>query len=64
MSEATYSEDEDNPSKPVIWLHGEIKTPPFSAEARTEAGVLIRMLQDGINLGMPQSRPIPSIWKT
>jgi phage-related protein len=63
MSKATYSEDEDDPSKPVIWLHGEIKTPPFSAEARTEAGVLIRMLQDGINLGMPHSRPMPAIGK-
>jgi phage-related protein len=63
MSKATYSEDEDDPSKPVIWLHGEIKTPPFSTAARTEAGVLIRMLQDGINLGMPHSRPMPSIGK-
>jgi len=23
--------------KPLAWLHGEIKTPPFSAEARIEA---------------------------
>jgi hypothetical protein len=27
--------------KPLAWLHGEIKTPPFSAEARIEAGVLL-----------------------
>ena len=63
MSKPTYSENDDRPSKPVIWLHGEIKTPPFSTEARTEAGVLTRMLQDGMNLGMPQSRPMPSIGK-
>ncbi|TFH43207.1 MAG: type II toxin-antitoxin system RelE/ParE family toxin, partial [Lysobacterales bacterium] len=25
--------------KPLVWLHGEIKTPPFSAAARIEAGV-------------------------
>jgi len=28
--------------KPLAWLHGEIKTPPFSKEARIEAGVLAR----------------------
>ncbi len=24
--------------KPLVWLHGEIKTPPLSSEARIEAG--------------------------
>ncbi len=24
-------------SKPLVWMHGEIKTPPFSADARIEA---------------------------
>jgi phage-related protein len=47
--------------KPVIWLHGEIKTPPFSKEARVEAGTLLRRLQEGESLSMPQSRPMPSI---
>ncbi len=47
--------------KPLIWLHGEVKTPPFSAEARTEAGFLLRMLQIGEKLCMPQSRPMPAI---
>lgn len=27
---------------PVVWLHGEIKTPPFSSAARIEAGMLLR----------------------
>jgi hypothetical protein len=31
--------------KPLAWLHGEIKTPPFSAAARLEAGELLRLLQ-------------------
>jgi hypothetical protein len=30
--------------KPLVWLHGEVKTPPFSKEARVEAGVLLRRL--------------------
>lgn len=47
--------------KPLVWLHGEIKTPPFSKTARMEAGYLLRMLQRGETLSMPQSRPMPSI---
>jgi len=27
--------------KPLAWLHGQIKTPPFSKEARVEAGYLL-----------------------
>ncbi len=45
----------------VVWLEGEIKTPPFSKRARTAAGVLLRRLQMGDTLGMPDSRPMPSI---
>ena len=47
--------------KPLAWLHGEIKTPPFSTAARLEAGVLLRRLQRGERLGMPYSRPMPVI---
>jgi phage-related protein len=47
--------------KPLVWLHGEIKTPPFSPPARVEAGMLLRHLQCGGNLGMPHSRPMPVV---
>ncbi|MFN0178261.1 MAG: type II toxin-antitoxin system RelE/ParE family toxin [Gemmatimonadales bacterium] len=47
--------------RPVVWLHGEVKTPPFSAAARLEAGVLLRRLQRGDKLGLPHSRPMPGI---
>ncbi len=47
--------------RPLIWLHGEIKTPPFSSEARIEAGVLLRRLQSGESIGLPHSRPMPGI---
>jgi hypothetical protein len=47
--------------KPLVWLHGEIKTPPFSPTARLEAGYLLRQLQMGKLLAMPQSRPMPII---
>jgi phage-related protein len=47
--------------KPVVWLAGEVKTPPFSKDARIEAGFLLRRLQRGENLSMPQARPMPSV---
>jgi phage-related protein len=49
------------PNKPLVWLRGEVKTPSFSAEARVEAGFLLRRLQKGESLGLPHSRPMPSI---
>jgi phage-related protein len=49
------------PDKPLVWLRGEVKTPPFSSGARIEAGVLLRRLQRGEVLSMPVSRPMPSI---
>ncbi|TGM78614.1 type II toxin-antitoxin system RelE/ParE family toxin [Leptospira levettii] len=47
--------------KPLVWLKSEIKTPPFSEDARLEAGFNLRKLQDGEILSMPISRPMPSI---
>jgi phage-related protein len=47
--------------KPLVWLQVEIKTPPFSAEARVEAGTLLRHLQEGEMPALPHSRPMPSI---
>lgn len=47
--------------KPLAWLHGEVKSPPFSKAGRLEAGYLLRRLQRGETLGMPASRPMPGI---
>ena len=47
--------------KPLAWLHGDVKTPPMSSAARLEAGLLLRRLQRGEFLGLPHSRPMPSI---
>ena len=44
-----------------MWLHGEVKTPPFSQAARIEAGYLLRLLQKGQALGLPRSRPMPVV---
>jgi len=46
--------------KPLAWLHGEVRTSPFSRAARLEAGFLLRALQRGENPPMPHSRPMPS----
>ncbi len=47
--------------KRVIWLRGEVKTPPFSSSARIEAGLLLRRLQRGESMSLPHSRPMTSI---
>jgi len=47
--------------RPLVWLHGEVKTPPFSETGRLEAGFLLRRLQRGEVLSLPHSRPMPSI---
>lgn len=48
-------------SRDLVILHGEIQTPPLSRVARSEAGYLLRRIQQGESLGMPLSRPMPSI---
>jgi phage-related protein len=47
--------------KPLVWMKTEVKSPPFSKEARLEAGFLLRKLQKGQMLDMPHSRPMPAI---
>jgi phage-related protein len=53
--------DEEPEPKPVVFLHGEIKTPPFPDEARREAGYLLRLLQRGESVGMPRGEPLPIV---
>jgi phage-related protein len=47
--------------KPLVWLHGEVKSPPLTRTGRLEAGFLLRLLQRGERLSMPHSRPMPAI---
>jgi phage-related protein len=47
--------------KPLVWLHGDIKTPPFSRNARIEAGFLLRRVQRGESVDFPASRPMRDI---
>ncbi|MBN1503926.1 MAG: type II toxin-antitoxin system RelE/ParE family toxin [Candidatus Eisenbacteria bacterium] len=51
----------DSPDKPLVWLHGEVKSPPLSQEARIEAGYLLRRLQQGHSLHLPHVRPMRQI---
>jgi phage-related protein len=55
------SEEQEPVPRPLLWLHGEIKTPPFSVEARREAGGLLRDLQDGEPVKFPQAEPLPTV---
>ncbi len=61
MSHLTYDVIVSPSEKPLVWLHGEIRTPPFSKAARIEAGYLLRLLQKGQALAMPHSRPMPIV---
>ena len=54
---------ESRSDKPLVWIHGEVKTPPLSGAARIDAGVLLRRLQRGDSIGLPLSRPMPRIGK-
>lgn len=47
--------------KPLVWLRGEVESPPFSPAARVETGSLLRRLQQGETLRLPHSRPMPVI---
>ena len=47
--------------KPLVWLHGEVKSPPLSKAGRMELGFLLRKLQRGQLLGLPHSRPMPRV---
>jgi phage-related protein len=49
------------PDKPLVWLHGVVKSPPLSPEGRLHAGVVLRRLQRGATLLMPESRAMPAI---
>jgi phage-related protein len=61
MAKVKASEPDQPTRKPLVWLQGEIKTPPFTAEGRQEAGMLLRLLQEGEQLGMPQAEPLPIV---
>jgi phage-related protein len=53
----------NGPRKPLVLRHDEIKAPPFTREGLIETAALLRRLQDGESLGLPHSRPMPSIDK-
>jgi len=63
MSDVTYSQGVNAEDKPLVWLHGEVRSPPLSAAARIEMGVLLRRLQRGESFGLPHQRPMPGIGK-
>ncbi|MBP1610903.1 MAG: type toxin-antitoxin system RelE/ParE family toxin [Acidobacteria bacterium] len=61
MSDVTYDRFVTANDRPLVWMHAEVKSPPFSIEARLEAGFLLRKLQKCQKLEMPHSRPMPAI---
>ena len=58
MAKSQRGEQGARTPKPLFWLHGEVKTPPFTSAGRQEAGML---LQEGEQLGMPQAEPLADV---
>lgn len=61
MSKTRGRNDDEATEKYLVWLSCEVKTPPFTPEGRQEAGMLLRSLQNGVQLSMPQSEPLPIV---
>ena len=61
MARAKRVERVPPPRKPLVWVHGEVKSPPFTPAARQEAGLLLRLLQEGERLGMPHAEWLPDV---
>jgi phage-related protein len=53
--------DRTRVAKPLVWLGERVKSPPLTVAGRQKCGALLRLLQLGASLGMPASRPMPSI---
>jgi phage-related protein len=47
--------------RPLVWLHGEVSSPPLSLSGRLRLGDLLRRLQRGESLSFPLSRPMSTI---
>jgi hypothetical protein len=56
MSKTQPGKEEAKARKPLVWLHGEIKTPPFSFEGRQEAGMLFACCRKGMYWGCLRQR--------
>lgn len=61
MTKSQRLQHDEQTRKPLVWLHGEVKTPPFTAEGRQEAGMLLRLLQEGAKLEMPLAESLPNV---
>src|SRR5437763_15629274 len=61
MSHMTYSRFRECGRQATPLVTWRSQTPPFSRDARLEAGLLLRRLQQGENLALPHSRPMPDI---
>jgi phage-related protein len=61
MAKLQRPEHDEETRKPLVWLHGEVKTPPFTVQGRQEAGMLLRLLQEGEKIGMPLAEPLSDV---
>ena len=50
-----------NSHKPLVWLHGEVKTPPLSAPGADRGRCTFEGCSSVSYLSLPQSRPLPTV---
>jgi hypothetical protein len=61
MSDVTDPRIMRPPDKPLVWVHGAVKCPPLPLEGRLHAGVLLRLLQRGEVVPLPDARPMQAL---
>jgi phage-related protein len=47
--------------KRIVWNGNHVIVPPFTDDSQLEAGTLLRQLQEGLSLGPPRAKPLPTI---
>lgn len=47
--------------KRVVWNDNHFTVPPFTEASQLEAGTLLRQLQEGLPLGPPKAKPLPTV---
>jgi phage-related protein len=63
MTSRDEEKDTKTTRKPLVWLDEKPQAPPYSQEAKRTTGFLLGLLQEGENIGMPYSKPMPIIGK-
>ena len=57
MDSAKEGQSSELPRKPLVWLHGEVKKPPFTPQGRQKAGICCGGSKKGSNWACRKRNP-------